>query len=143
MRGGLNLVAAVLTCLAAGCFDSQALTQAKLEQAERMELEAVDLGKFRMTLPKGPGSAAAAAIEFHAFGQVAKRDLKAVEKEIAHDAAELRNHMLIAVRSLNSSDFEDPDLTALRKAIARIVNEELEGDPVENVGFTSLRFAVL
>lgn len=143
-RSPRTAVACVLLVgLAAGCYDAQALTQAKREQAERMRLEDVDLGKYRITLPKLPHAPVGGVVDFHAFGQVPNRNRKAVEKEIKQGDAVLRNRMLIAVRTLTHADVEDPELTNLREKIAKVVNSSLNTDAVKGVGFYDLRFSVL
>lgn len=136
--------AAVCCCAAAsGCFDAESLTQAKLKEAARLRLEDVDLGKYRITLPRRPGANNGGVIQFHVFGQVANRDRKGVEKELRAETAEIRHHLLVAVRQLTPSDLIEPDLMALRNSIAAVMNSALEGDPVRGIGFYQLRFNTL
>ena len=127
----------------AGCYNVEALTQAKIAESARLRLEDVDLGVYRITLPGRDIANGGGVVQFHAFGQVANRDLEEVQKGIERDRAEVRNSMLVAVRGLTFSELQDPDLKTLRTCIADVMNESLEGQPVKSVGFYDLRFNML
>lgn len=136
---GLSAACAV----ASGCFDAAALTQAKLDEAARLRLEDVDLGEYRITLPRRPGGNAGGVVQFHAFGQVANRDLTGIQESLDQADSLIRHEMLMAVRQLQAEDLTEPELTLLRERIAQVMNASLEGDPVQGVGFYSLSFNTL
>ena len=106
-------------------------------------LEEVDLGEFRISIPRPSEEVTAAEIYFHAFGQVENRDIKRVHASLEKYGPELRHRMLIASRSLAIADLKDPNLKQLRKNIAQTVNENLEGDPLQSVGFYNFRYSNL
>jgi len=122
-----------------GCFDAEAMVNARRKVAILARLEEVDLGKFRLTLPRPAQSDSMAEIQFHAFGQVANRDLEKVNMALETHGTELRHRLLLAARQLDMKDIEDPRLDLLRTQIATVVNETLPGKPLQSVGF--YRFA--
>ncbi len=129
---------AVLLCLlmsSVGCFNADALIEARRIIATRTRLEEVDLGKFRVTLPHAAEKTENAELYFHVFGQVANRDLDKVQEAIEKNGPELRHSMLIAARLMSAEQLEDPQLKALRQSFTKVVNETLEGDPVQSIGF--------
>jgi len=135
-RWGLRCWGLALACLLlSGCFDAEALIESRRAVAIRTRLEEVDLGKFRLTLPRPVQSTEMAEIEFHAFGQVANRDLKRVTEALETHGPELRHRLLLAARELRLADIQDPQLALLRTQITAVVNESLEGDPLQSVGF--------
>jgi len=60
----------------------------------------VDLGKFRISLPQPAETTAVAEIQFHAFGQVAHRNLNLVEESLEKNGPEIRHRLLLATRQL-------------------------------------------
>jgi len=125
--------------LLSGCFDADAMIESRRKIAILARLEEVDLGKFRLTLPRPVESADMAEIQFHAFGQVANRDLDKVSEALQTHGPELRHRLLIAARQLEFENIEDPQLDLLGSQIATLINETLPGDPLQSVGF--YRFA--
>ena len=121
--------------LLVGCFDSQAMIDARRQVAVLARLEEVDLGKFRLTLSQPVQTTEMAEIEFHAFGQVANRDYDKVIEALEIHGPELRHRLLLAARQLNLQDIEDPEIDLLREKIAVVVNETIPGEPLQNVGF--------
>ncbi len=126
---------AAVCLLLTGCFDGEALVDARRAIAIQTRLEEVDLGKFRLTLPQPVESSEMAEIEFHAFGQVANRDLDRVTEALEAHGPELRHRLLLAARELRLHDIEDPQLDLLRSQIVSVINETLAGDPLQSVGF--------
>lgn len=122
-------------CSSVGCFDADALIEARRTVAMRTRLEEVDLGEFRVTLPHAAERTENAEIYFHVFGQVAHRNLEKVKKSIDKHGAEIRHRMLITARMMTAEQLEDPQLKDLRTIFAEVVNETLEGNPVQSVGF--------
>lgn len=125
--------------LLTGCFNADAMIESRRKVAILARLEEVDLGKFRLTLPRPPQSDEMAEIQFHVFGQVANRDLDAVTESLETYGPELRHRLLLAARELQLEDIEDPQLDLLRTQIATVINETLPGEPLQSVGF--YRFA--
>ncbi len=129
--GCLPLVCLLLT----GCFDADAMIDSRRKVAILARLEEVDLGKYRLTLSRPVQSSEMAEIQFHAFGQVANRDLDQVTDALETYGPELRNRLLLAARQLSLEDLEDAQLELLRTQIAMVINETLPGEPLQSVGF--------
>jgi len=121
--------------LLSGCFDAEAMIGDRHKIAILARLEEVDLGKFRLTLPRPVQSSDIAEIQFHAFGHVANRDLGEVTEAIETYGPELRHRLLLAARQLQLGNIEDPRLDLLRTQIAAVFNETLPGEPLQSVGF--------
>lgn len=134
LAGYVGLPIAMLLT-SAGCFNAEAMLESRRAIVVRTQLEEVDLGKFRVTLPHAVERTDSAELHFHVFGQVTNRDLDNVEKALKKKGPEIRHRMLIAARLMTIEDLEDPKLTALRGSIAKVVNESLKGEPIQSVGF--------
>lgn len=133
----------VVCLLSEGCLNAEAMIEAKRAIAIRARLEEIDLGEYRISLPQPTETTEAAEIFFHAFGQVANRDLDKVEELLETLGPELRHRMLLATRQLTVEDIQDPPLTALKTQIAKVVNETLPGEPMQSVGFYRFGFSNL
>jgi len=127
----------------AGCFDAEAMIAAKREIANRTRLEEVDLGEFHVSLPRTTDHIVAPEIHFHAFCQVANRDLKTVNRVLEESAPEIRHRLLLVTRQLTAQELEDPRLTSLRTNMVNVLNEQFPGEPVKSVGFYRLTLANL
>ncbi len=126
---------AVTCLLLTGCFDASAMIEARRKVAVLARLEEIDLGKFRLTLSRPVQSDEMAEIQFHAFGQVANRDLDTVTDSLETFGPELRHRLLLATRQLKLEDLEDAGLDLLGSQIAEVINETLPGEPLQSVGF--------
>ena len=126
-----------------GCFNAEAMVEARRAVAIKARLEEVDLGEFRVTLPRPPQSNEVAEIQFHAFGHVANRDLRVVQEALEEHGPEFRHRLLLATRQLGMREIEDPYLQSLRRQIAEVVNETLPGEPLQSVGFYRFSFSNL
>ena len=133
-----SLLAGLLTlmvCISGGCYDEKALIEARKTLALRSRLEEVDLGEFRITMPKPYSELERAEVFFHAFGRVANKDLRSVNELIAKNGPELKHRLLLAVRQMHLDELKDPGLKAVRASIRKSFNATIEGDPVQTVGF--------
>ena len=118
-----------------GCFNAEAMIEERRVMAIRKRLVEVDLGEFRVTLPQIADHTESPELHFHVFGQVANRDLDAIEELLEKNGPEIRHDVLIVARMMTIKDLEDPKLATLRSRISQVVNDSLEGDPVQAVGF--------
>lgn len=116
------------------------MINARRDIAVLARLEEVDLGKFSLTLPQPTGSDQLAEIQFHAFGQVANRDLSKVTETIEELGPEFRHRLLMAIRQFNLSDLEESDLTMLKEKITEVVNEMLPEASLHSVGLYSFAY---
>ena len=122
----------------AGCFNAESMIESRRAGALSVE---VDLGKFRISLPQPAETTAVAEIQFHAFGQVAHRNLNFVEESLEKNGPEIRHRLLLATRQLKPHEIEDPGLVSLRLHIASVLNELLPDEPLQTVGFYHFRFS--
>jgi hypothetical protein len=111
------------------------MIEARHKVAILARLEEVDLGNYRLTLSRPLDTTEMAEIEFHAFGQVANRDLQQVTEALATHGPELRHRLLLASRELKLKDLEEAHLDLLRKKITTIINQTVPGEPIQSVGF--------
>lgn len=126
-----------------GCYDAEALLEQRRIAAIQQRLEEVDLGEYRVTLPPAEGTSTHGVVAFHAFGQVANQDLERLEASLAGRGPELDHQVLLAVRGLALEDIEDPELTALRRAIQQAANHPFDKPLVQQIGFYKFNFMPL
>ncbi|NOY41415.1 MAG: hypothetical protein GXP26_06215 [Planctomycetes bacterium] len=139
-----RLAIAMLVCvIVPGCFSADTMIEKRRAIAILTRLEEIDLGEFRISVPRPSEQVAAAEIFFHAFGQVENRDLRRVQKSLEIYGPELRHRLLLATRALDIQDLEDPKLASLRENIATVINENLKGEPLQSVGFYNFRYSNL
>jgi len=137
-----GLAGALLVCtFCTGCYDAQALLEARRKSSIRAQLEEVDLGEFRMALPQPYDVLQVAEIHFRPFVKVAHEDTIKLNKALENNRAKLQHQLLLAVRQLELSEIEDPELKALRNCIRQVVHELVPGEPVQTVGFHQFGFS--
>jgi len=124
----------------AGCYDTAALMQARQESRALIQLEEVDLGAYRITLPHTLGEATDNLIDFHVFGQITRGDRQTIDDALRMRGAEMRAKLLVQVRAMDSHTFEEAKLTTLRESIANVINETLGRRVVKQVGFYRFSF---
>ena len=124
----------------AGCYDTAALLKARQDSRDLIQMDEVDLGAYRITLPHTLGEATDNLIDFHVFGQVTRGDRQAIDDALRMRGAELRAKMLVEVRAMDPRTFEEAKLTKLRKAIAEVINDTLGRRVVKHVGFYRFSF---
>jgi hypothetical protein len=135
IRVGLLVVLLLASGALVGCFNADAMIESRRVVAVRKRLVEVDLGEYRVTLPQAAKRTESPELHFHVFGQVANRDLDDIEEMLEKKGPEIRHDVLIVARMMTIEDLEDPKLAALRSRISQVVNDSLEGEPVQEVGF--------
>lgn len=136
-----GLLALVAFSALVGCYDAKALIEARRAVAVRARLVEIDLGEYRVTLPRPYTELERAEVNFHVFGQVSHNDLANAKQSLEEFGPDLRHRLLLAVRQMKMTEIADPSLTSLRESITNTVNEMIEGDPVKSVGFYSFTFS--
>lgn len=131
---------ALATVPLGGCYDTAILVKARQESRELIQTEEVDLGTYRITLPHKLGVSTDNIVDFHVFGQVTRGDRQAIDDALRMRGAELRSKMLVEVRAMSPPMFEEAKLTALRNAIAEVVNTAIGRRVVKHVGFYRFSF---
>ena len=136
----LAMLATITLLPLAGCYDAAALLKARQDSRDLIQMEEVDLGAYRISLPHKLGEATDNLIDFHVFGQVARGDRQAIDDALRMRGAELRSKMLVEVRAMSPKTFEEADLATLRNAVAEVVNTALGRRVVKRVGFYRFAF---
>jgi hypothetical protein len=126
-----------------GCFDGGALVDRQRAETNRVRLDEVDIGKFRITLPHTAGERGPHIVDFHAFGQVAHRDRDKVAEALKLNAPELRYRVLLLVRAMSHGELDEPRLETLRQRLADVANAALEKKLVKHVGFYRFTFTTM
>jgi hypothetical protein len=139
----LLLALAAATPAQLGCYNADALLKQRTEAARHVQVEVVDLGVFSVCLPHTLGNATDHIVEFHVFGQVESQRREKVDATLELRNAELRSRMLIAIRKLKRTDFDEPKLTKLRTTIADVINGAVNEQLVKKVGFYHFSFATI
>lgn len=134
-------ILAVAVAAPVGCYDGAVLLSAHRSEADTKSLAEVDLGEFRVSLAAPRGAADAGHVEFHVFGQVARRNRDEVVKLLAQNEPEWRRRMLLLVRGLASNELDEPKLETLRSGIVAAANAALGTKLIKNVGFYRFSFA--
>ena len=134
------LAAIALLLPLAGCYDTAALLKARQDSRDLNQMDEVDLGAYRITLPHTLGEATDNLIDFHVFGQVTRGDRQAIDDALQMRGAELRAKLLVEVRSMDLHAFEEAQLATLRSAIAAVINDTLGRRVVKQVGFYRFSF---
>jgi hypothetical protein len=139
----LACAAAAATSALPGCYNADSLLEKHNEANKHVEMEVVDLGEFSVCLPHTLGNATDHIVEFHVFGHVDSQHREKLDAALDLRNAELRSRMLIAIRKLQQTDFDEPRLTKLRTSIAEVINVALDDKLIKKVGFYHYSFATL
>ena len=138
----------LLACAAAapalsGCYNADSLLEKHGEASKHVQMEEVDLGEYSVCLPHTLGDATDHIVEFHVFGHVESQHREKLDAALDLRNAELRARMLLAIRKLEQTDFDEPRLTELRNSIAEVINGAVNEKLVKKVGFYHFSFATL
>lgn len=129
-----------VACCFTGCYDSELLIQRARDKAVRSRLEEIDLGTFRVTLPRNSVTADMTEIDVHMFGKMPHYKISGAEKELEEKAYLLHDRTLAKLREFDQRDLIDPDLKKLRTELLATVNSVLDEPSVKEVGFYDMRF---
>ena len=141
MTSAARALIATLTLLPlAGCYDTAALLKSRQDSRDLTQMDEVDLGAYRITLPHTLGKATDNLIDFHVFGHITRGDRQAIDDALRMRGAELRAKMLVEVRAMDPSTFEEANLATLRQSIADVINGTLGRRVVKHVGFYRFSF---
>jgi hypothetical protein len=133
------LPSALIIAAVSGCYDGAALVEEVRSEAVRTRLAEVDLGTYRVTMPRDNATNTFTELELHIFGTAPSYHVPRIESRLTSEGYRLRHEMLVAVRVSTSEELADPELTQLRARIERVVNDVLGESPIQAVGFYQLR----
>jgi hypothetical protein len=135
-----SLVALLLPLgLCAGCYDGDALINEARSAAMRTRLVEIDLGSYRTSMPRKRNESEATEIELHIFGTVPRYRIPEIEKQLQADGYRLRSETIAAVRKSTPQELAEPNLTALRSRLEKVVNSQLADAPVKSIGFYAVQ----
>jgi hypothetical protein len=130
------LVALLLALgLCAGCYNDDGLINEVRSAALRTRLVEVDLGSYRTTMPRKRNESEATEVQLHIFGTVPRYRVPEIEKQLEADGYRLRHETLAAVRKSTAQELAEPNLTALRARLEKVINEQLADAQVKSIGF--------
>lgn len=130
---------ALILALLAGCIDSQAMVEQVRSDALRSEMQEVDLGAYRTTMPRDPESGSLTELRLHLFGTVPQYRIPAIEKQLKADGYRLRADTLVAIRQTTSEELTEPNLGHLRGRLMKVANNVLTDAPIQSIGVEKIR----
>jgi hypothetical protein len=125
--------------LASGCYDSDALIEEVRSVALQTRLVEVDLGTYKTTMPRKKTDSETTEVELHIFGTVARYRVPEIETHLSADGFRLRHETLAAVRQTTAAELAEPNLTALRTRLEKVINDQLGEAPVKSIGFYEVK----
>jgi len=125
--------------LSSGCYNGDALINEVRSVAIQTRLVEVDLGTYKTTMPRKRTDTDTTAIELHIFGTVARYRVPEIESHLAEDGFRLRHETLAAVRQTTATELAEPNLTALRTRLEKVINDQLGEAPVKSIGFYEVK----
>ncbi len=134
---------AVAMLAATGCYDRHSLIEEARNQAIRTRLDEVAIGYFRTTLPRSAVDETPIEVELDLFGTAVRHKIPRIEARIEQESYRLRQSILVAIRQTNAAEIADPNLTTFRERLLSVVQTELDGVPIESIGFRTVRFIPL
>lgn len=132
---GLAIVAPMLS----GCYDGKALVEDVRRNAIRTRLIEVDLGKFRVTMPRDQRTSVMTEVDLHLYGEAPRYLVSDLEKELEDKQYLVHDRTIMTLRELDPRELVDPDLIALRTQLLDTMNEVLTSTKISSVGFYDMR----
>lgn len=124
----------------AGCYDGPTLVDRARNDALKSRIEAVDLGRYEITMPKSNGQHGMTEVQVEPFGRVARYKLANTEDLISENEYRLRHAVVLTIRSSDDEDFAEPDLAELRGRLLSAIHEAMDDRAIESIGFHTIRF---
>lgn len=126
-----------------GCYDGRSLVEEVRNQAIQSRLDEMSIGYFRTTLPRSAVDDNPMEVEVDLFGTAVRHKIPDIETAIEANSYRLRQSVLVALRQTSAAEIADPNLTTFRERLLEVVQTELEGSPIESIGFRTVRFIPL
>lgn len=140
MHRRLFVASAIVCATAVGCYDGDTLVQRVRDRAIRTRLEEIDLGAFRVTLPRNLGNSEVMEVDVHLFGEMPRYKIPDAEKQLEERAYLLHDRTLATLRDLDPADLTQPDLPQLREKMLVTVNGVLDDPAIKSIGIRDLKF---
>ncbi len=123
-----------------GCYDSEALVERVRNKALRTRLDEVELGSFRVTLPRDTNSGEMTEIDIHLFAESQRYKINEIQDEIQAKQALVQDEALRTLRDATRKELIDPQLRGLRERLLESINVLIEGEPLVSIGISDVRF---
>lgn len=134
------LVVAALGAASVGCVDSEKLVARVRNNAIRTRIDEVELGAYRVTLPRNFQTGEMAEVDVRLYGETPRYKINEIEDELKSKAPLIEDSTLKVLRQTTRQELADPDLTSLRARLLASMNETLSGAPLVSLGFYDVRF---
>jgi hypothetical protein len=131
-----------LLCLiaASGCYDRQELVARALARVPDDHGVELDLGRYRVTLPRVDGQPGVTTLELEVAATVDRKSARKMEKQLEEVRTSMQHATLLALRQCNPNELVEPSLASLRQRIAEETEAFLTVAPIEAIALRS--FAV-
>jgi hypothetical protein len=103
--------------------------------------EAIELGKFVLSQVR-PLENSTVHVRFHAHAAVSADNAAPLKKRLERRRHEAREQVIVAVRTAETWEFDEPDLKKLRRRIVLGLNRWLDAPLVEDVVMSEFRCRV-
>ena len=130
----LGLLLGASMVISSGCYNGEELVERIRSKAIRTRLEEIDLGQYRITLPRDSKSNEMIEVRIHMFAHAARHRLSSLERELKEKDFLIQDNMLTTFRAFKNEDLEDPELTYLRKTVLETVNSTLHEPLLSSLG---------
>lgn len=138
-RPALLAIAACLAAPLCGCYSGEKLVEQVRKRAIRTRMDELPLGNFRVTLPTPIDGADMTEIDMRVYGEAPRYRIGKLEDELATKSHLLGDRATRILRQIELGELIDPNLESLRERMLQAVNEVLEGEPIEAIGFHEVR----
>lgn len=122
-----------------GCYDGEALVEDVRRKAIRTRLIEVDLGTFRVTMPRDKRTSVMTEVDLHLYGEAPRYLVSDLEKELEEKQYLVHDRAIMTLRELDPRELVDPDLIALRTRLLEAMNDVLTSTKISSVGFYNMR----
>lgn len=126
--------------LLGGCYNAERLVERVRDNAIRTRMDEVELGSFRVTLPRHERTGEMTEIDIRVFGRSQRYKINEIEADLKANGPQIEDRTLRTLRETSRRDLAEPELISLRKRILDAMNAELTDAPLESVGFYDVRF---
>ena len=137
---------ALAACLGAvvatsGCYNGETLVERVRSRAIRTRLEEIDLGSYRITLPKDTQKNEMVEVTVDLYAHASRHRLKGLKKELEAKSYLLRDDLLATFRSFTQEDLDDPGLNRLRNDVLEAVNSVLDEPQLSALGVSDFQIS--
>lgn len=131
---------AVLVAACAGCYSGEGLVARVHSDAIRLRLEEIELGRFRVTLPRDERTSEMTEIVVHLYCEVARYKITSVKEETERLRPQIEDVVIRTLREVSHEELAEPPLNSLRERLMTAINSVLTEAPLQSLGFYEVRF---